>query len=362
MNKKLPVLLVGVLWLALTLAVWFSPAKAASEAERRPLEQLPRLSAETLLDGSFMEKFDAYSLDQFPLRDRFRTLKSLFATYLMGQRDNNGIYIADGYAAKLEYPLDSISLSNALKKFNALYTRYLEGTDCKPYLAIVPDKGRYLAKPNGYPALDYDALFARMEAGMPWAAPIDLTDTLSLESYYFTDTHWRQERLQPTAQKLDSALGVPAPGEFTQTLATERFYGVYYGQAALPIRPEALYIMESPALQDCRVYNPVTETYGSIYDLPKLSGQDPYDVYLSGAHGLLTVENPNAATHRELIIFRDSFGSSLAPLLVPSYSRVTLVDIRYMASSILGNYLTFENQDVLFLYSTLILNSSDALK
>ena len=38
---------------------------------------------------------------------------------------------------------------------------------------------------------------------------------------------------------------------------------------------------------------------------------------------LLTVDNPNARTDRELVIFRDSFGSSLAPLLLEGYSRVT---------------------------------------
>ena len=74
---------------------------------------------------------------------------------------------------------------------------------------------------------------------------------------------------------------------------------------------------------------------------------------------LLTVDNPNARTDRELVIFRDSFGSSLAPLLLEGYSRVTLVDIRYLSPSQL---LTFDRQDVWFLYSTSVLNNSSTLK
>ena len=74
------------------------------------------------------------------------------------------------------------------------------------------------------------------------------------------------------------------------------------------------------------------------------------------------MENPHAATDRELVIFRDSFASSLAPLLVEQYARITLVDIRYLSSTVIGKYLTFTDQDVLFLYSVPVLNHSDTLK
>ena len=50
------------------------------------------------------------------------------------------------------------------------------------------------------------------------------------------------------------------------------------------------------------------------------------------------------------------------PLLVEDYAKITLVDIRYIYSGVLGNYIEFEDQDVLFLYSTLVLNNSETLK
>ena len=85
-------------------------------------------------------------------------------------------------------------------------------------------------------------------------------------------------------------------------------------------------------------------------------------MFLSGSLSLITIENPNATTDKELVIFRDSFGSSIAPLLVEGYAKVTLVDIRYIASDLVGRFVDFENQDVLFLYSTLVLNNSVTLK
>ena len=62
------------------------------------------------------------------------------------------------------------------------------------------------------------------------------------------------------------------------------------------------------------------------------------------------------------MLFRDSFGSSMAPLLLPGYSRITLVDLRYLPADSLGKYLEFHGQDVLFLYSPGIMNSSYLLK
>lgn len=353
-----------VLWAVLTGFAWFSPAKETSQSERRPLAQFPQLSADTLLGGKFMTEFEDYTLDQFPGRDTFRKLKSLVHYNLMGQKDNNGIYIVDGYAAKLDYPVNADALSHALDRLNYVYETYLKETDSRVFAAVIPDKGYYLAAQNGYPAMDYPLLLDTVKTRLPFAEHVDLTDCLQAQDYYFTDTHWRQECILPVAQKLSSAMGltVPQAEDFVKSTVARPFYGVYYGQAALPMEPEAMYFMENALLQDCKVYNYETGKYAPVYDLDKISGKDPYDVFLSGAQSLLRIENPNAATEKELIIFRDSFGSSITPLLVRDYKTVTLVDIRYMDSRTLGNFLEFHGQDVLFLYSTLVLNSGTTLK
>ena len=89
---------------------------------------------------------------------------------------------------------------------------------------------------------------------------------------------------------------------------------------------------------------------------------DGYDVFLHGAQAVLRIENPLAETDRELVIFRDSFGSSLAPLLLPAYKTVTLVDIRYVASDYVKQFVDFHGQDVLILYSTTLINGAGVLR
>lgn len=58
------------------------------------------------------------------------------------------------------------------------------------------------------------------------------------------------------------------------------------------------------------------------------------------------------------MLFRDSFGSSIAPLFLENYSKITLVDLRYISKDVLENFIEFDKQDVLFLYSTLVLNQN----
>ena len=356
--KKMRII-IAALWLALAVFAWVRPADALSESERRRLEQFPELSVKTIFDGSFMEKFEDYTLDQFPLRDAFRSFKANVQLKIFGQKDNNNIYVADGYAAKLEYPYDAASVARAVSRFRYVYENYL--TDCNVFLTVVPDKGYYLAEENGYPAMDYEAMFADLQTGMPWAEFIDLTDTLTVDSYYRTDTHWRQEAILPAAEKIAAALGVTT-GDYETVKQEVPFCGVYCGQSALNLQPDEIWLMEAEWMDDCRVFDAESNSWGSIYDLAKLEGQDPYEVYLSGSRSLLTIENPSAASDRELIIFRDSFGSSVAPLLAKDYAKVTLVDIRYLNPTILGNFIEFGEQDVLFLYSTLVLNNSETIK
>ena len=355
---------VAVLWLGLCAFAWLKSPDATSDSERRKLAQFPAITEKSVLSGKFMADFEEYTLDQFPMRDGFRRVKALFHYNVLGQKDNNDIIIYDDYAAAMNYPLNEESLNYALMKFGQVYEMWLKEHESKVYLAVVPDKGCYIPGDAGYLALDYAVLAEKMAAGMPYATAIDLTDCLDLQSYYRTDTHWKQECLLPVAERISLAMGVTPPKaeDFTQTRLEQPFYGVYYGQAALPMEPETITLLESELLAGCTVTNHETGKTLGVYDLSKAEGQDLYEVYLSGPVSLLTIDNPAAATDRELIVFRDSFGSSLVPLLVQDYARVTVVDIRYINSLYLSQFMEFKGQDVLFLYSSLVLNNSSTIK
>ncbi len=345
------------------LASILNPPKESSESERRKLEQFPDITVKSVLNTSFMTDFETYTLDQFPLRDTFRRIKSLAHYYVFGQKDNNDIYLVDDVVSKLEYPLRESSVSKAAKKFESIYQKYFLPHGTKAYYSLIPDKNYFLAAQNGYPAVDYDRLLSLVRENISSLSYIDLFPYLSIDDYYRTDTHWKQESILDAADALLSGMGMEAGMmEYTSNVHTP-FYGVYYGQAALPMKPDTLTYLTNDTLNDCIVYNHETGKSGGIYDLSKLDSADPYEVYLYGAAALLTIENPHAESDRELVIFRDSFGSSITPLLMKGYAKITLVDIRYVSSEYLGQIIDFsETDDVLFLYSTMVLINATMLK
>lgn len=362
-RRQLAVLLLtGVLLFGLAAWNLLKPADAVSDSERRPLAQLPELSLKAVLNGSYMTEFESASQDQFPLRDGFQRLRAWTLRGLLGQKDDHGIYLADGYAAKLDYPMNEASVNHAAERFTWIYEKYLRDNAGSIYFAPIPDKNYFLAAENGYPSMDYTAFADAFREKMPYAQMIDLTPALTLGCYYRTDIHWRQEALVDAAGLLAQSMGVTLTGAYETRELDTPFYGVYCGQSALPLRPDSLRYLDNDVLRSCTVYDYETDTELPVYDLAAAEGDDAYALFLSGSKSLLTITNPQAGTQRELIVFRDSFASSLVPLLAEGYAKITLIDIRYVSPARLGTWVDFSGKDVLFLYSTPVLNNSETIK
>lgn len=361
-KNKVVAYVMSFFFLGLSLLVWCKGADAESESERRKLAQFPKLSPETIVSGEFMEEFEAYTLDQFPFRDAFRSLKATSTFYVFGQKDNHGIYVTEGHAGKMEYPLRQEAVGRAMERFRYVYEKYMEGTDVAMYFSVIPDKNYFLAGQNGYLTMDYDAFYEMVKEKADFMKYIDITNLLSIEDYYQTDLHWKQEKLEKVAKEIATGMGVSLTGQYEVKTLDKPFYGVYYGQSALPLEAEEINYLSNDLLEQCVVYDYQNGKNIAVYDMEKAYGKDPYEMFLSGSLSLIKIENPAASTDKELILFRDSFGSSLAPLLVEGYATVTLVDIRYIHPDMLGRYMEFDNQDVLFLYSVPVLNHGEAIK
>ena len=334
-------LLVGGLVLCL-----FLPKSSYSDSERRMLSPMPELSAENVWSGRFMSDFEGHAADAFPFRESFRRLKAMTALKVFARQDNNGIYVSDGFLASMEYPVNEEYLTDGNKV----------------YLSVIPDKNCFLARESGHPSMDYEEFEKRIEELADFAEYIPISDLLERDDYYRTDTHWRQERITDVAQRLLQAMGAAALQDYEIHTLDQDFYGVYHGQAALPLAPDRLQYVTGDAILGCQVHDWQNNRRILVYDMEKAAGRDPYEMFLSGSLSLITIKNPGAGTDKKLVLFRDSFGSSIAPLLICGYSQITLVDIRYIQPDLLGRFIDFQNCDVLFLYSTLVLNHSDTLR
>lgn len=332
--------------------------EAISISERRKLQQFPKFSISSLNNGTFFEEFDKYTMDQFFQRENFRKVKTMIELDILNKQDYNNIYDVDGFLVEQLYPLNEKSVQNITNRMNDIKNKYLT-QDNNVYYTIIPDKNYFIN--NGNLRLDYDKLEKIMGQNLEWAKYIDIFDTLELSDYYYTDSHWKQEKIEKVANKIANNMNLELSWPYTEK-SVVKFKGVYAGRLPLESNTDEIKVLMNDNLEECLVYNYENGKTTKVYDMSKTTAYDKYDVYLSGAVSLLAINNPNNTSGKELIIFRDSYGSSLTPLLIEAYSKITVVDTRYIWTKALEDYITFSNQDVLFAYSTLLINDSAALK
>lgn len=335
-----------------------------SESERRPLAQKPVFSIESVSDGEYMTHFEEYAADQIPFREALKNIKANFVLNVLNKKDNNGIFSHSGHISKLDSDINPDMLDHAAQRFEYIYNTYLKDKDMNIYLSVVPDKNYYLSEEGGYPSLDYQKLIEIIREKCPYMTYIDITGLLDKDDYYKTDTHWKMENITRIAEYLAENMGTDAKSEYEILTLDNPFYGVYAMQSSLNVKPDEIKYLTNETLENCTVtyFDTGMGKTGDMYNMDKAYGKDPYEMFLSGSTPLCTIENPNAKTEKELILFRDSFGSSIAPLFAEGYKKITVVDIRYVQSEYLESFIDFENQDVLFLYSTMLLNNSLALR
>ena len=327
-----------------------------SIAERRKLATMPELTTKSLFDGTYFKKFDSYVTDQFIKRDTFRKIKIDIELSTKGEYNN--LYLYDDYIVEEIFPLNTNSINNLTNKINYIKSTYLNNNS-NVYYTIIPDKNYFVNKGNL--KLDYNKLQDIMKNNLTNLNYINIFDKLTLNDYYKTDTHWKQEDLFNVAKTIANQMNFDITNNnIINTVTT--FKGSYAGRLSITKDIDTIKTISNSSTLNSSVYNYETKKYTKIYDYDKLKSLDKYDIYLSGASPIIDIVNPTSNSNKELIVFRDSYGSSLIPLLIDGYKKITVIDIRYVSSKILNNYIKFNNQDVLFMYSILTINNSFSMR
>ena len=253
-------------------------------------------------------------------------------------------------------PLKDRSVTLFCDKLNALRGGPLAGASAC-YWTLVPDKGVYTPEQT----TDYAAFYNALEQGLDKMTGIDLSGTLTLADYYRTDRHWRQEQLEPVVSLLGERMGFSSTAVYSTQQGPD-FIGAYRPYLPGWTRSEPFGWLTGEAIDAAVVENMQRPDQTGIYWDQALGSSNQYDLFLGGASPLITIRSPKAATDRKLVIFGDSFVSSLAPLLCDVYAEITLVDLRYLGTSVLEEYLDAEGKEVLFAYSAWVVNNSAMLR
>lgn len=351
----------GLLTIGLGLATCLIKDKEYSVYERRQLAQMPQYDAQAPL-ADYFSGWEDYLVDQFALRDQLRFMKSIFARDILRSSDVNGYFVKEGSEAQLLYPMNRAWIDSNLTAVERVRSELF--ADSSAYFALIPDKSVYMDAPLG---LDYDYIRASASERIQ-AEQIDLAGALTADDFYRTDIHWKQENLREVYETLRARMNPDLPAWETLNAELQSagdFYGVLYGQAAYPIAPDELNYLTGDWLDRCTLKVIDNGSSAEIYQPDKISGDDPYDLFMGGENAITILENPNVQNGRELVLFRDSFGRSMAPLLAAGYEKITLIDLRWIKSAYLAQFSQYlpvsgstdRKVDLLVLLSGQVLNS-----
>lgn len=257
------------------------------------------------------------------------------------------------------------AINTNINKINEISDKYLK--DMNIYFTLIPNKEYYLDEQNKQQFSQIENIVrSKVNNNIKY---FTIKETLKLEDYYRTDMHWKQESLRSTIEKIQQELNINV--ENTNNKYEEKSLGDFYGQYYKEIndnniKPDELKYLSNKVLENCTVYNLENKKEEKIYNLDKVNEtKNKYDLFLSGATSISIAKNKEIDNNKKLILFRDSFGSSIAPILTENYEEIILIDIRYVNYTILENYINFEeykNADVLFLYNTRVINKSGIFK
>ena len=169
--------------------------------------------------------------------------------------------------------------------------------------------------------------------------------------FYLTDHHWNDNGVRRAYEAFCREAGVQPAGtdSFIRTEYSP-FTGTTQARAGIPAAQADTLVCMEPAFPVILEVKETGESYDHLVFPDKAATYDGYEVYLDGNHGMLTVRNP--AADGKLLVFRDSFASSLIPYLSANYGEIIAVDVRYYAGTFRDALeAAGEPDEILFLYS-----------
>ena len=330
------------------------PDKEFSELENRYLAKPPKLSAESLENGKFMEGAEDYVNDHIIGRDFWVALKA-WSERLSGKQENNGVYFGkeDTLINRLDEP-DHGTLMTSAGYVNALASN----VNVPVYFGIIPSAAEIWSDrlPEGAPTADEAAIIEELYDTVQ-TYTIDVYSALEEHKdediYYRTDHHWTSLGAYYGYTALMEAMGMeaaPLDGDAKVTVS-DSFYGTIFSSSGVRwVAPDHIDRYISGDGLKVTAYFDGTPTDSTLYVDSYLDKKDKYSSFLGGNQPLCVIETEHTDAPKVLVI-RDSYSDSLAPFLTQNFSEIHLFDPRMNLNSVKSYVEENEIDQVVVLYS-----------
>jgi hypothetical protein len=341
----------------LTVAV---PKNGFSDIENRLLAVMPKINFDNIIDKDVMNGIDTYVSDHFFLRTDWVKLKT-DSDVLLGTREENGVYIAENntrFAEKIT-GYDSATVDKSIAGINNFAATH----NIETYFMLVPTAAAIYADelpenaPNADQAAFTEEVYGKLD---PKITSINIYPVMEAGRddyiYYRTDHHWTTRGAYGAYLYLGAVMGYEPIRSFDRETAATDFLGSLYSKVLYDgVKSDTVEFIipteetKITSVEVTKEYGVPPAVYSSVYFREFLDKKDKYSAFLGSNQPLVTI-NSNAGGGN-LLIIKDSYANSIAPLLAENYGKITLLDMRYIQTGIDDIIDVSDYDKVLFIYN-----------
>lgn len=392
MRKKLEILLVFGLMVAITTLFVVSPKEKISLSEKRTLATLPDLTWDTYISGDFSKGINLYINDHFPFRAEAVRLTEAFRYNLGFRLQNQEKIVVVGNPKKISDPtadndLDSLAQKTYLEGFEEfdagsvlilngkIYTQNTGDPAISPYFAkmlnvyadslrgkarvfsaVAPLSSAFIPLPNyeRYALRNEKTLQAiqtNLNPGVYFADVMgEMNQHYNEYLWYGSDHHWTGLGAYYGYVAFCKAAGItPVPLSSMEKKERKGFLGTLYEltrDQSVRDNPDRVETYIPPGIETKAVYY---NAYDFKYpQLSKVFCNSPnYSAFICGDTPLMKITT-NVKNGKKIAVVKNSMGNAFVVYLISHYEQIYVVDFRYSKHNLLKIMKEAQVNDLVF--------------
>lgn len=340
----------------------FAADREFSENENRYLVQMPEISLDSILDGDFQSGLEEYLNDQIWGRDQWITIKTAIQK-AVGDTDIGGAYVGkDGYDFEkiTADDVDDALVERNIEQVQKFFATCSESIDkTRLSFLLVPTSGLILEDklPANAPLFSQSSYIDTVQEALAEYHFVDvrevLTDHKEEGVYYRTDHHWTSLGAFVCYGEWCKSMGVPFREEdYTVTTVTESFRGSLYSKILdFDSAYDSIQIYKKTGSDASFVVTLDGEETDGFYHYDRLEEKDKYLFFFGGNYSEVVITNESSKEGRNLLLIKDSFANSFAPMAAENFDHIYMIDLRYYRGDLQAYMEANDITDVLILYN-----------
>lgn len=343
--------------------------KPFSENENRYLSGFPKISFESYVDKSAMTGFEDWFSDRFFGREWWIKLKNGSERFI-GKTEVNGVFTVDDQMMQVWKGYDKEFID---KNLDAVNTFTEKNSSIPVYFMLAPTSQEIYSNllPECTPIGSQSELNNYCRENLD-CGYIDIFPALKSNAeeyiYYRTDHHWTSYGAYLAYAQAAKYLGYQATplSSFDIEHASSDFRGTLYSKTLDDgVTPDIIDYYHHTAGSDLTLTiddGDSVKEYDSLYFREYLDVKDKYSSFMGTNSPVMTITSEENHNGQSILIFKDSYAHAFIPFLTAHYSKITVLDMRYINASYSSLVNMEEYDSVLILYNSITFSEDSHIR